>query len=145
MTKSSNDNEAMNNILIDLPEDIAKEEEVVCKICMVELQEGVEDTLKMECNCKGEKRYAWISATVQFILVVGFAHAFYSKGEGEGGECWLKFSLNLPSKPRSPILVNGLIIELCDVGSLWRSQWKLFICGLKDFEDESTIEYVGET
>ncbi|PWA48274.1 hypothetical protein CTI12_AA492580 [Artemisia annua] len=56
MTKSTNDNEVMNNILIDLPDDIAEEEEVVYRICMVELQEGAEDTLRMECNCKGEKK-----------------------------------------------------------------------------------------
>ncbi|KVI09526.1 hypothetical protein Ccrd_012101 [Cynara cardunculus var. scolymus] len=112
-------------------EDIA-EEEAVCRICMVELREGADDTLKMECNCRGElalahqecaikwfsikgnktcevtkmgsgaiaislpfscilgllasmtsttmvkRRYAWIYAFIQFALVVGFAHVFYS-------------------------------------------------------------------
>ncbi|PWA43366.1 hypothetical protein CTI12_AA536130 [Artemisia annua] len=71
MTKSSNDNEAMNNILIDLPEDIAKEEEVVCKICIVELQEGVEDTLKMECNCKGELALAHKECAIKWFSIKG--------------------------------------------------------------------------
>lgn len=41
---------------------------------------------------------------------------------------WLKFSSNLPSKPRSPVLVGDSAFALCDVGSPWRSQWKLFTC-----------------
>ncbi|KNA21822.1 hypothetical protein SOVF_040060 [Spinacia oleracea] len=47
---------------------------------------------------------------------------------------WLKFSSNLPSKPRSPILVGSSLYALCDVGSPWRSLWKLFSCKLPDFE-----------
>lgn len=39
---------------------------------------------------------------------------------------WLKFSSNLPSKPRSPVLMDDYVLALCDVGSPWRSQWKLF-------------------
>ncbi|GFP97795.1 skp1-interacting partner 15, partial [Phtheirospermum japonicum] len=39
---------------------------------------------------------------------------------------WLKFSSNLPSKPRSPILISDFILTLCDVGSPWRSQWAMF-------------------
>ncbi|XP_038987645.1 SKP1-interacting partner 15-like [Phoenix dactylifera] len=49
-----------------------------------------------------------------------------------GADRWLKFSLNLPSKPRSPILMGGAVYTLCDVGTPWRSQWKLFSCGLHD-------------
>nr|GEX02672.1 hypothetical protein [Tanacetum cinerariifolium] len=76
------------------------------------------------------------------VIVLNELAALYYCDEGEG-ECWLKFSSNLPSKPRSPILVNGSIIALCDVGSPWRSQWKLFICGLKDLkmsQQWSTLE-----
>ncbi|GKV30986.1 hypothetical protein SLEP1_g39738 [Rubroshorea leprosula] len=43
---------------------------------------------------------------------------------------WLKFSSNLPAKPRSPILVSNSVFALCDVGSPWRSQWKLFSCSV---------------
>lgn len=43
---------------------------------------------------------------------------------------WLKFSSNLPSKPRSPILISNSVFALCDIGSPWRSQWKLFLCKL---------------
>ncbi|KAK7315214.1 hypothetical protein VNO77_33751 [Canavalia gladiata] len=41
---------------------------------------------------------------------------------------WLKFSSNLPSKPRSPVLIGDSAFALCDVGSPWRSQWKLYSC-----------------
>ncbi|XP_057446109.1 SKP1-interacting partner 15 [Lotus japonicus] len=41
---------------------------------------------------------------------------------------WMKFSSNLPSKPRSPVLVGDSAFALCEVGSPWRSQWKLFTC-----------------
>ncbi|XP_020227610.1 SKP1-interacting partner 15 [Cajanus cajan] len=43
---------------------------------------------------------------------------------------WLKFSSNLPSKPRSPLLMNDSAYALCDVGSPWRSHWKLYTCRL---------------
>ncbi|XP_073145233.1 SKP1-interacting partner 15 [Henckelia pumila] len=39
---------------------------------------------------------------------------------------WLKFSSNLPSKPRSPVLVSNFMLVLCDLGSPWRSQWAMF-------------------
>ncbi|OMO78802.1 hypothetical protein COLO4_24672 [Corchorus olitorius] len=45
---------------------------------------------------------------------------------------WLKFSSNLPSKPRSPIVVSNSVFALCDVGSPWRSKWKLFSCAVKN-------------
>ncbi|KAM0946236.1 putative kelch-type beta propeller, F-box-like domain superfamily [Dioscorea sansibarensis] len=47
-----------------------------------------------------------------------------------GSPHWLKSPLNLPSKPRSPILMSGSIFTLCDIGSPWRSQWKLFSCSM---------------
>ncbi|CBI18552.3 unnamed protein product, partial [Vitis vinifera] len=51
-----------------------------------------------------------------------------------GSDQWLKFSSNLPSKPRSPILVSDSVLALCDVGSPWRSQWKLFACTLNHLQ-----------
>ncbi|KZV58209.1 hypothetical protein F511_03894 [Dorcoceras hygrometricum] len=39
---------------------------------------------------------------------------------------WLKFSSNLPTKPRSPVLVSNSMLVLCDLGSPWRSQWAMF-------------------
>ncbi|KAK6938295.1 F-box domain [Dillenia turbinata] len=59
------------------------------------------------------------------IVLTELAALFFS-----GSNQWLKFSSNLPSKPRSPILVFDSIFALCDVGSPWRSQWKLFFCPL---------------
>ncbi|XP_068663191.1 SKP1-interacting partner 15 [Aristolochia californica] len=43
---------------------------------------------------------------------------------------WQKFSSNLASKPRSPTVIGDSVFALCDVGSPWRSQWKLFWCRL---------------
>ncbi|XP_062227216.1 SKP1-interacting partner 15-like [Phragmites australis] len=45
---------------------------------------------------------------------------------------WMKHPLSLPCKPRSPILASGAaaVFALCDVGTPWRSQWKLFSCPL---------------
>jgi hypothetical protein len=47
-----------------------------------------------------------------------------------GSAKWMKHPLSLPSKPRSPILASDAVFALCDVGTLWRSQWKLFSCPL---------------
>ncbi|KAL8524530.1 hypothetical protein ACS0TY_014206 [Phlomoides rotata] len=53
---------------------------------------------------------------------------------------WLKFSSNLPSKPRSPIFVSNFIFTLCDVGSPWRSQWAMFRAKIVDMK--KTIQWV---
>jgi hypothetical protein len=42
----------------------------------------------------------------------------------------MKHPLSLPSKPRSPILASDAVFALCDVGTPWRIQWKLFSCPL---------------
>ncbi|KAF8660013.1 hypothetical protein HU200_058098 [Digitaria exilis] len=49
-----------------------------------------------------------------------------------GSAKWMKHPLSLPSKPRSPILASAAaaVFALCDVGTPWRSQWKLFSCPL---------------
>ncbi|KAL6515439.1 hypothetical protein OROHE_018473 [Orobanche hederae] len=47
---------------------------------------------------------------------------------------WLKFSSNLPSKPRSPILISDSVLTLCDVGSPWRSQWAMFKTKIVDMD-----------
>ncbi|KAF6163646.1 hypothetical protein GIB67_036106 [Kingdonia uniflora] len=64
------------------------------------------------------------------VLVLTELAALYLSGSnlGVGFDSWLKFSSNLASKPRSPILVGDTVFALCDTGSPWRSQWKLFSC-----------------
>ncbi|WOL15653.1 hypothetical protein Cni_G24434 [Canna indica] len=60
------------------------------------------------------------------LVVTDLAALSYAPGPYR----WLKFPLNLPSKPRSPILMAGAVFVLCDVG--WRSDWKLFSCNVRD-------------
>ncbi|PSS31723.1 SKP1-interacting partner like [Actinidia chinensis var. chinensis] len=65
------------------------------------------------------------------VLVLSELAALYFSGSTNN---WVNFSSNLPSKPRSPILVSDLVLALCDVGSPWRSQWKLFSCTISTLQ-----------
>ncbi|KAL3641122.1 hypothetical protein CASFOL_016090 [Castilleja foliolosa] len=63
-----------------------------------------------------------LAGSLNIVLVLTeLAIIYYSNDTN-----WLKFSSNLPSKPRSPILISDYILTLCDVGSPWRSQWAMF-------------------
>ncbi|KAF5725636.1 SKP1-interacting partner 15 [Tripterygium wilfordii] len=70
--------------------------------------------------------------SVNRVMVLSELAALYFSGSSNK---WLKFSSNLPSKPRSPILISNSVYALCDVGSPWRSRWKLFTCSLNNSSD----------
>ncbi|XP_010539728.1 PREDICTED: SKP1-interacting partner 15 [Tarenaya hassleriana] len=69
---------------------------------------------------------------VNRVMVLTELAALYYSGTLVANQ-WMKFSSNLPSKPRSPVLLSNSVFVLCDVGSPWRSQWKLFSCELTNF------------
>ncbi|MFS7983831.1 putative Zinc finger, RING-CH-type, Zinc finger, RING/FYVE/PHD-type [Helianthus anomalus] len=54
----------------EVGEDIA-EEKATCKICIVELKEDADDTLKMECNCKGELVLAHQECAIKWFSIKG--------------------------------------------------------------------------
>ncbi|XP_022863696.1 SKP1-interacting partner 15-like isoform X2 [Olea europaea var. sylvestris] len=76
------------------------------------------------------------------LLLTELAILYYSESNGVNGavnsggvSCnWLKFTSNLPSKPRSPVMVSDSILALCDVGSPWRSQWAIYKTKITDME-----------
>ncbi|PON83070.1 F-box domain containing protein [Trema orientale] len=68
------------------------------------------------------------------VMVLTELAALYFSGSSQ----WFSFSSNLPSKPRSPILVSDSVYALCDVGSPWRSQWKLFSCTVAKMKNSQT-------
>ncbi|CAO2840154.1 unnamed protein product [Amaranthus hypochondriacus] len=73
------------------------------------------------------------------VVLTELATLYWSESEKthKFNNNWLKFSSNLPSKPRSPILIGSSLYALCDVGSPWRNLWKLFACKLPEFETTS--------
>ncbi|CAO2819421.1 unnamed protein product [Amaranthus hypochondriacus] len=79
-------------------------------------------------------------------VLTELAILYWSESEKnhEHNNKWLKFSSNLPSKRCSPILVESSLYALCDVGSPWKSIWKLFAFKLPEFETTalgwSTVE-----
>ncbi|XP_044474414.1 SKP1-interacting partner 15-like [Mangifera indica] len=81
-----------------------------------------------------------VDSVNRVMVLTELAALFYSNSV----HCWLKFSSNLPSKPRSPLIMSDSMYALCDVGSPWRSQWKLFTCKLSTLKNPQQFWYCLE-
>ncbi|XP_050365213.1 SKP1-interacting partner 15 [Argentina anserina] len=78
------------------------------------------------------------SSSSDVMVLTELAALYFSPSSPSPSNKWLKFSSNLPSKPRSPILTSHSVFALCDVGSPWRSQWKLFCCTISKLRSSQT-------
>ncbi|KAK6131025.1 hypothetical protein DH2020_035232 [Rehmannia glutinosa] len=73
------------------------------------------------------------------LVLTELAILYYSENSNMQNN-WLKFSSNLPCKPRSPVLISDFILALCDIGAPWRQHWTMF--KTKITNTEKTMKWV---
>jgi hypothetical protein len=94
-------------------------------------QAGVLEVEVVDATLLPQLRSAWArhgTALADTVLVLTELAALSYTPSGSAK--WMKHPLSQPSKPWSPILASDAVFVLCDVGTPWRSQWKLFSCPL---------------
>ncbi|KEH26271.1 putative F-box domain-containing protein [Medicago truncatula] len=72
--------------------------------------------------------FVLVDSVNRIMILTEFAIYYFSGDSNDSTHGWQKLSSNLPSKPRSPILIEDSAYVLCNVGSRQRSEWKLFSC-----------------
>ena len=68
--------------------------------------------------------FVLVDSVNRIMVLTVFAVYYFSGDSNDSRHGWQKFSSNLPSKPRSPILIEDSAYVLCNV----RSKLKLFSC-----------------
>lgn len=76
-----------------------------------------------------EEKDAWQSSYLyQVVVLRGDAVALYPSPQSK----WLKFETGLPYRPRSPVACDGVVYGLQNMGSPWKSTWRLVYAKLDE-------------
>eukprot|EP00250_Pteridium_aquilinum_P012276 c20617_g1_i1 orf=544-1629(+) len=78
----------------------------------------------VESNCEEDQ----CNSSYQVVVLRGDAVALHSSAR----RTWLKFETGLPYRPRSPVACGGVVYGLQNMGSPWKSSWRLVYAKLDE-------------
>lgn len=76
-------------------------------------------------NCEEKNQ---CNNSYQVVVLRGDVVALYSSSR----DTWLKFETGLPYRPRSPVACDGVVYGLQNMGSPWKSTWRLVYAKLDE-------------